>query len=292
MAETKSYNPKTANIVCQYQVANDNDRLFIPMLENTVLNTGPATMEEQLAQCKRLSPHGTSKDVQPDGPLEFYQSGSINGVLLIGKTLTAQPGKAKGGEPPYTYTYQWKIGTSGTGPWSDYTGATSTTYVIKEEDVGKYFMFETTVTDSLDTKVSVVTPQSWGPVASVYATVVGPESPVDLYTGHTAGYQWYGTATYDLGWNISYKDGSGIWRTMVKDTDYSTIVNDAIGGGLDLDVLSWKNTSANYVVLTVQADFTQQANVPALEIRGCATDTKGSLNTSDCADLTINFIGF
>ena len=293
MAETKDYNPKTANIVCQYQVVNDNDRLFIPMLYDTTLDTGPTTMVEQLAQCKRLSPHGTSKDVQPDGPLEFYQSGSINGKLEFGKTLTAQPGKAKGGEPEYVYTYQWQKGPSGTGPWSAISGANTTTYVIKTADVDAYFMFETTVTDSLSTKATTVTAQSWGPVADVYASVFGPETPVNLYTGHTTAYSWSGSATYNLGFTCVYKDSGGVYRTMVEDTDYAAIINADRTDGTDLVTCKWKRSDHENMYVTVEADFTQSPGVAPLELEGCATDTYAERNTSTCASpLVINFIGF
>ncbi len=114
-------------------------------------------------------------------------------------TLTA------GAVAPYsaTVTYQWQSGASSSGPFTDISGATSSTYTLTANDIGKYIVVKATGTGNYS---GTVTSPSVGPVAkrsldslgaisgnaawasgSTNTLTAGSVAP----SGATVTYQWY-----------------------------------------------------------------------------------------------------
>lgn len=73
-------------------------------------------------------------------------SASISGTPTVGQTLTATPGNIGGGAS--TTTYQWLQSNTSGGTYSNISGATSSTYVLTANEVGKYIKVRITVTNA------------------------------------------------------------------------------------------------------------------------------------------------
>jgi hypothetical protein len=78
---------------------------------------------------------------------------AISGATQTGSTLTATTGSWLGS--PTSYSYQWKRASSAGSTYSDISSATSSTYVLGDDDINKYI------------KVSVVATNGVGPSSSV-----------------------------------------------------------------------------------------------------------------------------
>jgi hypothetical protein len=82
---------------------------------------------------------------------------TITGTPQQGQTLTASRGTWSGGQPQ-TYTYQWRRCDSSGGSCADISGATASTYLLKDVDVGKTLRVRVTAKNSLGSTASTSTP--------------------------------------------------------------------------------------------------------------------------------------
>lgn len=86
---------------------------------------------------------GTLDGVEAEVEVGFYQAlenttpPAISGSGLAEQELLATPG-AWTGDPAPTFTYQWQIANSQTGPWQNLAGATTTSYTPTSEQAGKF----------------------------------------------------------------------------------------------------------------------------------------------------------
>ena len=79
---------------------------------------------------------------------------------------------ATGGVPPYTYAYQWfnKYGTIY--GWQPYPGATESTLALSDDNLGRNFRCQVTITDSALTGIAVTSNETQSVVAAATAPVI------------------------------------------------------------------------------------------------------------------------
>lgn len=82
---------------------------------------------------------------------------TISGTPQQGKTLTANRGTWTGGQPR-TYAYQWRRCDSAGGSCADISGATASSYLLKDVDVGRTMRVRVTATNSLGSTAATSTP--------------------------------------------------------------------------------------------------------------------------------------
>jgi hypothetical protein len=82
---------------------------------------------------------------------------TIAGTPQQGHTLTANRGTWTGGQPQ-TYTYQWRRCDSTGGSCADISGATASTYLLKDVDVGRTLRVRVTAKNALGTATATSTP--------------------------------------------------------------------------------------------------------------------------------------
>src|SRR6266540_155888 len=82
---------------------------------------------------------------------------TISGTPQQGQTLTANRGSWSGGQPQ-TYTYQWRRCDQTGGSCADISGATASTYVPKDVDVGRTLRVRVTAHNSLGARSATSTP--------------------------------------------------------------------------------------------------------------------------------------
>lgn len=98
---------------------------------------------------------------------------AVSGAAQQGQTVTVTNG-VWGGTTPITYSYQWQRSTTGTGGWSNITGATSSSYVLQSADVSDYVQCVVTATSTGPDSPASQASNVIGPVAAL----VSPPSPV------------------------------------------------------------------------------------------------------------------
>lgn len=82
---------------------------------------------------------------------------TISGTPQQGQTLTANRGSWTGGQPQ-TYTYQWRRCDQTGGSCADISGATASTYLLRDVDVGKTLRVRVTAKNSLGSGSATSTP--------------------------------------------------------------------------------------------------------------------------------------
>ncbi|MGB8004789.1 MAG: hypothetical protein WCF27_11080 [Gaiellaceae bacterium] len=82
---------------------------------------------------------------------------TISGTPQQGHTLTANRGTWSGGQPQ-TYSYQWRRCDSTGASCADISGATASTYLLKDVDIGKTLRVRVTAKNSLGSTAATSTP--------------------------------------------------------------------------------------------------------------------------------------
>jgi hypothetical protein len=72
---------------------------------------------------------------------------TVSGTVRNGEILTGTQGTWTGYPAP-TFTFKWRRASSAAGAYSDIAGATSATYTLTDDDVGRYLKFEVTATNA------------------------------------------------------------------------------------------------------------------------------------------------
>jgi hypothetical protein len=117
-----------------------------------------------------------------DPPVNTVSLPAISGTTAVGQTLTASPGTwsdAKDGGSTITFTYQWRRAATATGAATAIPGATGSTYLLGNADLGRFIEVRVIATDSgfpgtasasvLSARTVAVEPAPVGNVAPVAA---------------------------------------------------------------------------------------------------------------------------
>ena len=91
------------------------------------------------------------------GPPVSSSPPTISGTPQQGQTLTANHGTWKGAQPQ-TYTYQWRRCDSVGGACAGIAGATASTYLLRDVDVGHTMRVRVTAHNSLGSRSATTTP--------------------------------------------------------------------------------------------------------------------------------------
>lgn len=288
----KTYNPKTASVTDIYHVDDDgHDRWFIPMLEDTETDTGPATMDQQLAQCKKLSPHGVGKDETPDLPLELTQVGSVTGNLMMGGAMVGNVAKAKNGAKPYTVTVQKQVSLD-KNTWTD-RGSTETpdenwqvTWTNGQNDGGMYWRIVTVITD-VDMVFITNISDAYGPVQVLDPWIYGPDpSTVSLPAGGVTRQKWNGSGAYNFSFSMEIAEESTAFTGLNVNTDYADLINSSYPDAQFFE-LKWEVTSPGWIQLSASRLATASVDM-TFKFKGIVTDTYQSKSDEAEAILTLN----
>ncbi len=127
-----------------------------------------------------------------------------------------------------TVTYQWQSGSSASGPFTDISGATSPTYTLTVNDIGKYIVVKATGTGNYS---GTATSESVGPVAKRSLDSIGAISGTAAWasgstntltagavspSGATVTYQWY-NSTNGSTWSAISGATSATYTTQSAD---------------------------------------------------------------------------
>lgn len=212
---------------------------------------------------------GTSSPVDslPTGPTpgvsaSFSGSPSIVGTAQVGNTLNAAVSTS--GYPTPTMTYQWTYSTTSAGPYSNISGATSSSYNVDSAYVGDYIGLNVTATDSAGSATQSASPTSQvvGPAISTSAPTISGSVAIGnsltvsngSWRGNPASYtyQWYDctSSSGTPGGGCSPISGATSASYTLADSDYN-------------DYLLAKVTAVNFYG-SVSANSTTTAIVPGV----------------------------
>jgi hypothetical protein len=179
---------------------------------------------------------------------------TISGVARDGNTLTADPGSWSG-QPPITYTYQWRRCDTNGGACADIAGATAQTYVLAPADVGS--TIRVTVTASNADGAGTATSAATATVAPAQPGNTGAPTisgvAQDMQTLTASPGSWSGTPP------ISY---AYQWRRC----DFGNLVCSDITGA----------TSQTYTVVAGDVGATLRVVVTASNAGGTSTATSAA----------------
>lgn len=197
----------------------------------------------------------------PSAPTNSVAPG-ITGTARTGDTLTASTGSWIGS--PSSYTYQWQRSLTSGGSLVDIGGATNSTYVVSEFDVGYFIKVSVTATNGIGTASAVLSSET---VAVLDIASTNTALPVITGTARTGA-----TLTTSFGsWTSSPTSYTYQWKRA------------STSGGTYSNISS--ATSATYVLTDSDIDKFIKVSVTATNGIG-ASSAVLSLATSAVIDLT------
>ena len=181
---------------------------------------------------------------------------SIGGSVTAGSTLTANPGTWNG-STPLTFQFQWQRCNESGASCSDISGATSSTYVLRSDDVGDTVRVRVIASNSdgsanaLSAASARITAAPPGPVNTVAPTISGSLTTGSTLTTTNGTWTGPGPITYTYQWNLC--DGQG--------NNCQEIAN---------------ATNQTYVLKTGDADNTLRVRVSARNSQGTTHSTSSA----------------
>ncbi|MBA3584119.1 MAG: hypothetical protein H0W36_06250 [Gemmatimonadetes bacterium] len=157
---------------------------------------------------------GGTATAAPTAPPSNTADPKIQGVPEEGETLTGEPGNWKGTDP-ITYSPQWQRCNASGAACVDIAGATSPTYQLKAEDVGRTIRLRVTATNKDGSATATSRPTGVVKAASAAAprntsapSVAGTATVGQTLTGNEGA--WQGTAPFQFAfqWQRCDKDGN------------------------------------------------------------------------------------
>lgn len=132
---------------------------------------------------------------------------SIVGAARIGQALTANVACSNS---PTSYTYQWSMATSSSGPFTNISGANSQTYVAQPADVMKYLKVSATGSNADGTSAVTTNTTASGPLLFAAEDFVGSNvSATTDGTGTSASFTSIRGITSDAAGNLYVCDRGG-----------------------------------------------------------------------------------
>jgi hypothetical protein len=132
-------------------------------------------------------------------------------VLQVGSELTSSPGTWDGFPAP-SYAYQWQLSDDGDAPWTNISGATSSSLTVPSQAANKYLRLEVVATNSENsaTAYSVATGYISEDPVSVVAPTISGQAKVDQTLSADAG-TWTGfpSPAFTYQWQRSLSGSEG-----------------------------------------------------------------------------------
>ena len=164
---------------------------------------------------------------------------TITGTLTVGQTLTANTSTLADGDVLGTFSYAWSASATADGVFTTISGATASTYVLAENEAGKYIKVTVSYTDgrgSAESKAvvsgtAVVNPASpaQGSVSIVGSLLVGYAlSSTNNITDAN------GLGTFNYTWSSSATE-NGVYSTIATTATY-TLTSNEVGRYVKLAV--------------------------------------------------------
>jgi hypothetical protein len=147
--------------------------------------------------------------------------------------LTATTGSWSGS--PTSYAYQWKRASSAGGPYSDISSATTSTYVLTDDDINKYIMVSVVATNGVGPSTSVTSAASTVVSDLPDSVVPTATTPVATATGFT-----FSISNYSNSYTYAVSTTKG---TVSRSTDDVTVTGLTAGESATVTIAV---TRANY----------------------------------------------
>ena len=192
------------------------------------------------------------------GPVNILPPGiTPTGAITVGQTLTMSNGTWEGSQ--LTFTRQWLRCTSETdlATCSNIDGQTSTTYLLRTDDVGKFIRASVTATNAVNPAgVTVASQPTLAVQSAAPLNVVAPSITGTMGVGSLATVTpgtWTGTPapTFTYQWQRCNADGSGCANIPGATSTSYTIV--AADGGKKLQVIVRATNTAGFASVSVLA---------------------------------------
>ncbi|WP_194745737.1 hypothetical protein [Thermaurantiacus tibetensis] len=116
------------------------------------------------ADTAQIGPVTEGEPAPADPPVNVVMPG-ITGTPTVGETLTCSTGTWTG-TAPITYAYQWQRAPAASGPWSNITGATASSYTLVAADDGQHIRVRVTASNVAGS-------------ADAFAASVGPVTAIE-----------------------------------------------------------------------------------------------------------------
>ncbi|MGA1361546.1 MAG: glycine-rich domain-containing protein [Ilumatobacteraceae bacterium] len=185
---------------------------------------------------------------------------TVSGTVRNGEIITGTQGTWTGYPAP-TFTFKWRRASSASGAYSDIAGATSATYTLTDEDVGRYLKFEVTATNASGavSQASAATVQVADYPDGTVPTLSSATSTSDGFTFTITNYSAGTTYTFLSASGTVSRTGSSVRVTGITAGQSATVtVRAAVSG--------FQTMSATVTGSALAAAVTTTTTPPALEI--------------------------
>ena len=166
---------------------------------------------------------------------------AISGTLQALQTLTGS--YTLTGADTLGTTVQWSSSISATGPFTAIPGATSTTYILARNDIGKYIQFTVYPKSASGFSTGI-------PISAITATTINPHVGPTLITSIRQTGNVAATATVHI--NYTYQSPT---NTPEKGTLYTIYVSDTFNLGYFKQLASGTSTAATGVSYTIDTSL-------------------------------------
>ena len=205
---------------------------------------------------------------------------TVSGTVRNGEILTGTQGTWTGYPTP-SYTFKWRRASTASGTYSDIAGATSATYTLTDNDVGKYLKFEVTATNASGaaSQASAATVQVADFPDGTVPTLSSATSTTDGFTFTITNYSAGTTYTFLATSGSASRSGSSVTVTGVSAGQSSTItVRAAVSGFQTMSATVTGSALAAAVTTTVP---------PALDIVVVAPTTTSTTVVAAASPTTV-----
>ncbi len=208
---------------------------------------------------------------------------TISGTAQVGQTSTVSTGSWSG-DPPITYTYQWRRATTSGGTYSDISGATNSTYVPVTGDENYYLRAVVTGTNSYGSA------NATSAASSQIAAVAGSSQLTTLTLANTSG------SSVPSGF-ITPMFGHAFKKGDVASGDYPKFETT---GGTDIpytmwNTVTWNDGSLKFAgfMLKVPSSVSGSGSLTINVKNGGSSQSASARSTSDLSaqDLKVEFAG-
>lgn len=168
------------------------------------------------------------------GAPEIDTAPTISGTAQEGEELTATSGTWTGSPDSYSYAYQWQKSATGSGSWTNLSGATGSTFTPANTERGLYLRVAVSATNTTGTTTaysSATSATTMEPVNTVAPTIsyTGDLLVANTLTTTNGTWEAYPEPTYTYAWQQS-ADGSTGWTNIPAETNSTYYITAPLAG--------------------------------------------------------------